>query len=143
MLKGNNSTTTVVVTADAMVTTNKMVNSKLASISALVNFGPNNGEDPGSYLLSDSGGDLWGTTEAGGANYNGTLFEIPYNSGHYSGTQITVSSFGAGAYAAGGPSSGLIADQAGNLLGATQAGGAKGDGAVYESLTAISRTRRI
>jgi uncharacterized repeat protein (TIGR03803 family) len=76
----------------------------------LVTFNGSNGANPYAGLIADATGDLFGTTESGGAGGYGTVFEIPYIDGSYASTPITLLSFngsnGANPYA------GLIADAA-------------------------------
>ena len=100
------------------------------TLTTLVSFNGTNGENPYAGLIADAAGDLFGTTLYGGANGDGTVFEIPYIDGSYASTPITLASFsgtnGANLYA------GLIADAAGDLFGMTANGGANGDGTVFE-----------
>jgi uncharacterized repeat protein (TIGR03803 family) len=96
--------------------------------TTLVSFNGTNGKDPGG-LIADAAGDLFGTTEVGGAGGAGTVFEIPFNGGKYAGTPTTLASFngtnGLDPYA------GVIADAAGDLFGTTE-GGLSTDGTVFE-----------
>jgi hypothetical protein len=80
----------------------------------LVSFNGANGALPYGGLISDAAGDLFGTTNLGGANGIGTVFEIPKTSTGY-GTLITLVSFN-GANGTN-PYSGLISDAAGDLFG--------------------------
>ena len=68
-------------------------------------------------LIADAAGDLFGTTAYGGANGDGTVFEIAKTAGGYATTPTTLVSFNGtnGAY----PYAGLIADAAGDLFGTT------------------------
>jgi uncharacterized repeat protein (TIGR03803 family) len=45
-------------------------------LTTLVSFNGGNGNSPYGGLIADSNGDLFGTTQAGGANGDGTVFEI-------------------------------------------------------------------
>ncbi len=85
----------------------------------------NNGAAPVG-LVMDSGGNLYGTTEYGGTYGDGTVFEL----GQGSGTITTLATFNGtdGQY----PLAALILDSSGNLYGTTTAGGAYGDGTVFE-----------
>jgi uncharacterized repeat protein (TIGR03803 family) len=96
---------------------------------------------PSSGLTMDSSGNLYGTTQFGGVvsapcnpEYSplgcGTVFELsPNGTGGWTETVLYNFLGGSdGQY----PSSGLIFDQAGNLYGATQAGGASNNGTVFE-----------
>jgi uncharacterized repeat protein (TIGR03803 family) len=83
------------------------------------------GAAPASRLIADASGNLFGTTELGGANNWGTVFEIVKTAGGYASTLITLVSFCAQPDCTDGaaPLAGLIADANGNLLGTTIAGG--------------------
>ena len=90
-------------------------------------------------LFVDASGELIGTTEIGGANDDGVLFEIALTSSGYASTPTVLASFnGADGET---PEQGLIADFSGDLFGATFYGGASsglGSGAILSS----RRTRR-
>jgi uncharacterized repeat protein (TIGR03803 family) len=92
-----------------------------------------------SALTLDKSGNLYGTTEEGGPNYGGTVFELqedstpPWN-------EIPLHSFcdafaetctGADATAGQFPSSGVVLDNADNVYGTTLEGGANGEGTVF------------
>jgi autotransporter passenger strand-loop-strand repeat protein/uncharacterized repeat protein (TIGR03803 family) len=94
----------------------------------LASFNGTNGADPQAGLISDAAGNLFGTTLSGGAYNDGTVFEL-VNNGGGSYTLESLASFD-GADGAN-PDGGLIEDAAGNLYGATEAGGA-GDGTVFK-----------
>ena len=102
------------------------------------------GQLPSSGLISDASGNLYGTTQAGGAygsgpvsgsNGFGTVFELLNSSGHY--TEKVLYSF-KGANAGDGqmPEAAPMIDSSGNLYGTTKEGGpecaAQGCGIVYE-----------
>jgi len=93
----------------------------------------NSGGDGGypyAGLLRDLVGNLYGTTQIGGTNDAGTVFELVYSSGTY--TEKVLYSFtnsgGDGAY----PDAGLVRDPSGNLYGTTNEGGTNGYGTVFE-----------
>jgi uncharacterized repeat protein (TIGR03803 family) len=67
----------------------------------------------------DSAGNLYGTTEGGGANAEGTVFKIDAT-----GAESVLYSFGGSTTDGAGPQAGLIMDGAGNLYGTTFSGGA-------------------
>ena len=92
----------------------------------------NSGGNPGTDLVADAAGNLYGTTGFGGggnANNHGTVFEL---SGTNHQTLTTLATFtdatGGGQH----PSGGLAIDAAGNLYGTTTAGGAGSAGTVFE-----------
>jgi len=96
------------------------------TITILASFDGADGAAPGGTLVADAAGNLYGTTSKGGAAGDGTVFEVAPGSGAIT----TLASFdgtdGAVAY------SGVVADTAGNLYGTASAGGAAGDGTVFE-----------
>ena len=98
--------------------------------TALVSFNGTNGSDPIASLIADANGDLLGTTANGGANGDGTVFEIAKTAGGYASTPTTLVSFDNANGAV--PEASLIADAKGDLFGTTESGGANGDGAVFE-----------
>jgi uncharacterized repeat protein (TIGR03803 family) len=79
--------------------------------------GGKDGSTPTSRLIRGTGGILWGTTIAGGAFGNGTVYRV--NPG---GTDAILHSFTGGAEG-GVPYTGVIRDAAGNFYGATNGGG--------------------
>ena len=88
----------------------------------LYKFGTNGSADgvyPSGGLVFDANGNLYGTTEHGGAFNAGTVFEL--SPGLRGWTETVLHSFGGsdGAY----PTSGLAIDAAGNLYGTTIQGG--------------------
>ena len=95
-------------------------------ITTLASFDGTNGSEPLGSLVLDSSGNLFGTTEDGGADGYGTVFEVQAGSG----TITTLASFDdANGY---GPAGGLVDDSSGNLFGTTFGGGADDDGTVFE-----------
>jgi uncharacterized repeat protein (TIGR03803 family) len=103
-------------------------------LTTLVNFNGTNGAEPHASLIADAHGDLFGTTLYGGANGDGTVFEIAKTAHGYASTPTTLVSFNGanGSF----PYGSLIADAHGNLFGTAQLGGANGpplgDGTVFE-----------
>ena len=95
----------------------------------LYSFGKsaNDGEKPYGSVILDSSGNLYGTTNEGGAYGDGTLFKM---SG--SGVMTILYSFGASATDGQNPSGAIVLDNAGNIFGTTQNGGANGTGAVFK-----------
>ena len=88
------------------------------------------GSGPVAGLIIDASGNLLGTTQAGGANDGGTVFEIAKTASGYASTPTILYSFCTQANCADGsmPLAGLIADANGNLFGTTLLGGANGAG---------------
>jgi uncharacterized repeat protein (TIGR03803 family) len=85
--------------------------------------------------IADASGNLFGTTEAGGANRAGTVFEIAKTATGYARRPTVLVSFCPQPNCTDGaePEAGLLADAAGNLFGTTFFGGATGGlGSVFE-----------
>jgi uncharacterized repeat protein (TIGR03803 family) len=96
----------------------------------LYSFDGTDGSTPSGGVTFDAAGNLYGTTQSGGAYGGGTVFELtPKAGGIWTGK--TLHNFGNGTDGAFLQSS-LILDAAGNLYGTTDAGGAYGDGTVFE-----------
>jgi uncharacterized repeat protein (TIGR03803 family) len=85
--------------------------------------GGNDGGSPNGGLIMGGLGNLYGTTQLGGLNGGGTLFQVSP-----AGNETVVYNFPSGAN----PQAGLIIDNAGNLYGTTNAGGLHGHGDVFE-----------
>jgi uncharacterized repeat protein (TIGR03803 family) len=95
------------------------------SLTALADLNDSTGADVQSPLLRDSQGNLFGTTENGGVNSGGTLFELP--TGQHQPTVLN--SFTADEQQNGG---GLVADQSGDIFGSSVAGGTDSVGRIFE-----------
>jgi uncharacterized repeat protein (TIGR03803 family) len=98
-------------------------------------------------LIQDAAGDFFGTTQYGGANGGGVVFELD-TAGHYT----ALYSFCAAANCTDGqtPEAGLIMDSAGNLYGTTTFGGNASSicglgscGVVFELIKAIPQTPTV
>jgi uncharacterized repeat protein (TIGR03803 family) len=97
------------------------------SITVIATFsGEHGGNEPDGQLFMESSGNLYGTTADGGANGDGTVFEVA----KYSGTATILASFNGTDGTA--PQGGVIMDSVGDLFGAATGGGANRDGAIYE-----------
>jgi len=106
-----------------------------AQAEAVLHSFNNNGVDgsvPSSTLVSDASGNFYGTTQFGGAYNYGTVFELKRRPGGAGWAEEILHSFNNNGVDGYTPYGGLVLDSAGNLYGATTAGGANGDGAVYE-----------
>lgn len=97
-----------------------------STLSVVASFNGANGSSPIANLIMDSSGNLYGTAETGGAQNDGTIFEVPAGSNVI---QILASFNGANGND---PCCGLCRDSAGNLFGTTQTGGSFGDGTAFE-----------
>lgn len=81
-------------------------------------MGNSDGEFPRGGLLRDSAGNLYGTTQQGGASNNGTVFKL-----NTSGVKTILHSFAGQPSDGATPVAGVIRDAAGNLYGTTPYGG--------------------
>jgi len=79
-------------------------------------------------LATDGKGNLYGTTEEGGTDGVGVVFEVNIKTGKETVLHSFSTSGGDGEF----PSSGLVRDSKGNLYGSTQTGGASGLGITFE-----------
>ena len=100
------------------------------TLTTLVSFNGADGDMPSGSLIADSNGDLFGTTVGGGANGDGTVFEIVKTAGGYASTPTTLVSFNGTNGDM--PRGSLIADSDGDLFGTTAGGGANEEGTVFE-----------
>jgi uncharacterized repeat protein (TIGR03803 family) len=84
------------------------------------------GANPHGNLTRDAAGNLYGTTQYGGASGNGTVFKLDRT-----GRETVLHSFTRGPDGAG-PLAGLTLDATGNVYGNTEYGGAFGYGTVFK-----------
>jgi uncharacterized repeat protein (TIGR03803 family) len=111
------------------------------SEKVLYNFGATakDAEYPTGNLAFDASGNLYGTTEGGGAFGNGTIvtggtaFKLTPPKGTGSWTETVIHSFGHGTDG-NSPRANLILDSSGNLYGTTMFGGSFSSGTVFELL---------
>jgi uncharacterized repeat protein (TIGR03803 family) len=97
----------------------------------LFNFYPNAGTNPNAALTLDASGNLYGTTEYGGTNFYGTVFELtPSPGGEWN--ETVLHSFSSAPGDGDNPESSVTFDSAGNLYGTTFLGGDAGYGMLYE-----------
>ena len=88
--------------------------------------GGDDGANPQAGVILDSAGNLYGTTEFGGSNGLGTVFEVsPAQGGTW--TEIVILSVFEGLS----PLGSLVFDDAGNLFGTTGSSGPQGGGTVF------------
>ena len=92
--------------------------------------GGSDGANPYSSLIFDSAGNLYGTTEKGGAYSEGTVYKLSQSNGVW--TETILYSFGGVSGDGSQPQGSLVFDKAGNLYGTTQYGGLYFNGTVYE-----------
>jgi uncharacterized repeat protein (TIGR03803 family) len=110
----------------------------------LWSFGASGGDgvQPVAGLIADKWGNLYGTTDQGGANNAGTVFELsPPTRQQSQWSERVLWSFGANDDGVQ-PVAGLIANRWGNLYGTTAEGGAKSNGTVFELSPPTSQNRR-
>jgi hypothetical protein len=105
-----------------------------ATLTTLVTFNdPSNdanGAHPDSSLIADANGDIFGTASMGGANGQGTVFEIAKTATGYASTPTVLVTFDvANGFR---PFGSLIADANGDLFGTTDQGGIFDEGTVFE-----------
>ncbi len=92
------------------------------------------GADAMGTLLFGGDGNLYGTTNMGGADQDGSVFSITTDGGNYN----DVYSFGESANDGDGPYSGVFEDNSGNLIGTTIGGGGSNNyGTVYKLAAAL------
>lgn len=105
----------------------RMANASPA-LQTLINFnGIGDGTDPVGGLTFDAAGNLYGATESGGSNGDGTIFELPVGNQQGITTLVNFNS-GSGAN----PWGKLLVDPTGNIYGTTEMGGASNQGTVFE-----------
>jgi len=96
--------------------------------AVLLGFGNTDGSNPDrGALVFDRSGNLYGTTRSGGADSDGTIFEMTSTRGIW--RETVLHSFNGSDGAS--PLSGVAFDEQGNLYGTTSAGGANNLGEVY------------
>lgn len=108
------------------------------SLSNLYSFtGGNDGANPKAALLQTNGGNLYGTTYAGGVYGNGAIFQLSP-----AGSLTTIYSLGADTSGidGSGPVAALVAGSETNFYGTTEFGGLDGYGTVFEVTPAGSFT---
>ncbi len=100
------------------------------TLNTLLSFDGTDGQEPLGSLIQATDGNLYGTTESGGANSAGTIFKIST-----SGTFTTLYNFCSKSQCTdgGGPYGGLAQDTSGNFYGTTSYGpGDAGAGTLFE-----------
>jgi uncharacterized repeat protein (TIGR03803 family) len=102
------------------------VQAQLPPPNILYSFGDQpDGELPYAGLVQDANGNLYGTTQQGGASGNGTVFKLDPN-----GNETVLHSFTGADGAL--PIAPLIMDSSGNLYGTTLGGGANNSGTIFK-----------
>jgi uncharacterized repeat protein (TIGR03803 family) len=87
---------------------------------------------PQGGVIADASGNFYGATTSDGTGHNGVVYELsPPAKGQKSWTQTTLYNF-TGGNDGGVPQAGLMLSKKGALYGTTYAGGANGDGVVFE-----------
>src|SRR5437870_8194716 len=107
----------ILLSAAALATTE----ASAQTLTTLYSFTGSDGAHPYAGLIADASGNLYGTTNSGGANGYGTVFKVT-PTGTQTGT-YSITSNVAASHAAG-----RMADETGNLYGTTNSGGANSYG---------------
>lgn len=92
--------------------------------------GGDDGSGPGSPVVLDKAGDVYGTTPTAGANGLGVVYQLHNANGQWA--LRVIHTFTGGADGEGGSAGRVAFDAAGNLYGVTTVGGAHGAGVVYK-----------
>ena len=106
---------------------------RAGQLIALVNFDGANGSNPAGSVALDSQGNMFGTTQGGGAYGEGTVWELNRSTGQFT----TLVSFNNADGAQ--PIAGVTFDNQGNIYGTTYRGGTYGAGTVWELNTATGQ----
>ena len=105
--------------------------SGLLTESFIYSFGgAPDGSNPWGAIITDKAGNIYGTTEDGGAYSSGTVYRMQSQGSSY--TESVLYSFGGGSSDGAHPLSGLIIDKKGALYGTTEEGGSAGAGTVFK-----------
>jgi uncharacterized repeat protein (TIGR03803 family) len=112
------------------------INVSTGAMTTVVDFagsgtGGNRGIQPQGALVSDGAGNFWGTTESGGANGAGTIFQVNASTGAIT-TLVDFANSTTGVNRGANPEAALVSDGAGNFWGTTYAGGTLGQGTIFE-----------
>jgi uncharacterized repeat protein (TIGR03803 family) len=91
--------------------------------------GTGDGINPYGSLIMDSSGNLYGTTETGGAHSDGIVYKLSPGTPW---TETVLYSFAGGTSDGANPYAGLVIDSSGNLWGTTWLGGTHNHGTVFE-----------
>ena len=133
--KKNGKPVTMAAVASLVVVLVFSVTQTAAQETILLNYNAKNGAGPAVTMTADKAGNLYGTTNYGGAFASackgmgcGTVFELVNRSGKY--TYKIIHSFGSGADGQT-PNAQLIVDSNGDLYGDTYSGGTKGFGTIF------------
>jgi uncharacterized repeat protein (TIGR03803 family) len=99
--------------------------------SRTYHFAGGDGATPVANLIMDGSGNLYGTTQFGGASGHGTVFKLVPTAGTWN--ETILHSFTGGVADGANPTGNVIMDAAGNLYGTTTSGGAHGNyGTVFQ-----------
>jgi uncharacterized repeat protein (TIGR03803 family) len=98
-----------------------------STVTPIADFNGTNGASPQGDVVMDSSGNLFGTTEAGGTDNEGTIYEV------VKGSNTITSLVNFDGKNGGAPRGGLIMDGKGNIFGACQGGDSgPGSGVIFE-----------
>jgi hypothetical protein len=118
--------TSAIICSLALLFTTRALSAQQVKETVVYNFGtnPNDGGIPNGGLIFDSGGNMYGTTQYGGPNFAGNVFELtPSGNGAWTETIIYNFCSLSNCLDGGVPLAGLISDTSGNLYGTTAGGG--------------------
>jgi uncharacterized repeat protein (TIGR03803 family) len=106
----------------------------LKTIYSFCSSGCGDGQEPVGRLVTDDAGNLYGVTDAGGAQGLGAVFMLVPNARRTKWKERLIYSFCAAGDCSAGqtPRNGLIIDASGNLYGVSSAGPSTSGGAVFE-----------
>ncbi|HEV8015932.1 MAG TPA: choice-of-anchor tandem repeat GloVer-containing protein [Stellaceae bacterium] len=89
--------------------------------TTLTSFDGTDGQNASGGLIADAAGNLYGVTQRGGANGDGTIFELSATADGYASTPTLLASFDGNNGV--GPTNQLVMDSAGDLFGVAETGG--------------------
>jgi uncharacterized repeat protein (TIGR03803 family) len=105
----------------------EVANNANHTLTTLATFNGTDGAGPFAGLIADASGNLYGTTHSGGANNDGTVFEVAKDVNHTLSILATFNGTNGNALLGG-----LSMDTSGNIYGTTVNGGASDFGTVFE-----------
>ena len=114
-------------TAIAAMITIGCITVSAQTLTTLHSFNGGDGQSPDAALVQGTDGNFYGTTAFGGTHFRGTAFKIDAT-----GNLTTLQSFSGPPSEGSVPFAGVIQGTDGNFYGTTAAGGAHGEGTVFQ-----------